>query len=540
MRVQSGPPRPPAARIRRMDIDPTRVSRPPEETVADDAPGGVPRRIGKVELGKQLGAGGMAGVYIGLDHGFTPPRQVAVKLMDQALGGNDEFRQRFEREASLVGGFRHDSVVHVYASGETATGMKYIVMEYLAGGTLSERVKAGALPADEALDIAATMADALAYSHARGVVHRDFKPGNILFTAEGKPVLSDFGVAKVWTASEAALTRHAMSIGAPRYMAPEQDRAEEVTDRADIYALGITLVELLTGQIIPARLRIMRDDALVADMRAVLPPEVPAGVAELICRCLQFDPAQRPSAAQARELLRMERRVLLLARDAPAKPVASAKAGKPVALPWIAGTAVLAVLLGSVYMLRDKKPEAAAQAGSTAAASTTATPVVEPSPPALPSFAEFERFDRFTEPDYALSEADLAAVPHKALQDVLRYQWLQRSGDGPGASALKRQVDEREAAGDPRAAVTALLIDALAAGGLRQSLVGAPLRAASAGGDAMASFFWAGALRAELGDSIVAGDAVHVELCRLLRLSRDQGWTEVASRTMAASQCPRR
>src|SRR5262249_16951500 len=150
-----------------------------------------------------------------------------------------DYRARFEREAALVGSFRHDNIVRVFASGESGS-IKYIVMEYLTGGTLSRMLESGPLQPPLALQIAARMADALAYSHQRGVIHRDFKPGNILLTEDGKPVLSDFGVAKDLSTERTELTRGVVAIGAPKYMSPEQLLAQPVTDRADIYSWGLT------------------------------------------------------------------------------------------------------------------------------------------------------------------------------------------------------------------------------------------------------------------------------------------------------------
>src|SRR5882724_3172577 len=185
----------------------------------------TPVVIPGVALGTLLGRGGMAVVYEGFDQGFTPPRRVAVKLMSPNLSTDPEFRARFEREASLVADFRHDNIIHVYSSGE-ANAVKYIVMEYLPGGTLADKIERVCLDPAQVISIGSHLADALGYAHARGVVHRDFKPGNVLFTSEDKPVLSDFGVAKTMSAAEAGLTQHAAIIGAPRYMAPEQERGD--------------------------------------------------------------------------------------------------------------------------------------------------------------------------------------------------------------------------------------------------------------------------------------------------------------------------
>jgi hypothetical protein len=249
-------------------------------------------------LRREIGYGGMAKVYLGQDEGFTPPRQVAIKLMDSSLSRDADFRARFEREAATVASFRHDNIVHVYASGD-AQGTKYIIMECLPGGTLTEKLEHGPLDRTEALQIGARLADALAYSHACHIIHRDFKPGNVLFTAEGKPVLSDFGVAKSTSAAEARLTRHASVIGAPRYMAPEQERGEEVTDRADVFSFSLTLFEMLAGAMPPTRLRV---SPIAAELARQL-PDVPSHVIEMIARGLAADPAQRPSAREMERML---------------------------------------------------------------------------------------------------------------------------------------------------------------------------------------------------------------------------------------------
>jgi len=274
----------------------------PAETENRSVPGAAnSASIGGVTLGRELGRGGMAIVYEGMDPGFSPPRHVAVKLMAPNLSADSEFRTRFEREASLVAGFRHDNIIHVFASGD-AGGAKYIVMEYLPGGNLASKIAQGGLAARDAIAAGAVLADALAYSHARGVVHRDFKPGNVLFTAEGKPVLSDFGVAKTASSLQTALTQYAAVIGAPRYMAPEQERGEPVTDRADVFSFGLTLFEMLTGGLPPPPERVLRAADEGKQIIASL-ANLPVGAAAIVCRCLVFDPAARPSARECADAL---------------------------------------------------------------------------------------------------------------------------------------------------------------------------------------------------------------------------------------------
>ena len=230
-----------------------------------------------------------------------PPRRVAVKLMSPELSADPEFRARFEREAATVAAFRHDNIVHVYACGEVA-GAKYIVMEYLSGGTLAEKIQRGPMGVLQTVQTLASLADALAYSHSRGIVHRDFKPANVLLTEDGKPVLSDFGVAKATATEVAGLTRGIMAIGAPSYMAPEQLLGEPVTDRADVYSLGVTLLEMLSGQPASPQWGLQRGTPNDEDLRKLL-PSVPNQLVDLIRRCLQLRPSARPSAVECSERL---------------------------------------------------------------------------------------------------------------------------------------------------------------------------------------------------------------------------------------------
>jgi hypothetical protein len=327
----------------------------------------------------------MATVYEGLDQGFSPPRRVAVKLMNSQISEDPEFRARFEHEASLVADFRHDNIVRVYASGETQ-GTKYIVMEYLPGGTLSARLDGGSpLLPEEVVHTGAQLADALAYAHGRGVVHRDFKPGNVLFTSENKPVLSDFGVAKSVKTADAQLTRHASVIGAPRYMAPEQERGDPVCDRADIYSLGLTLHEMLTGRLPSSRERVLQTPEAGVEIREKLAPLAPS-LAELICRCLLADSGQRPSAADCAQELRSES-ALTMARPGARMGGAATQRSRGAIIGAVSVFAVVVLAGVGIYTLRPrsesvavKQVEAATAATSKLTVPSTAAPTTVPKP----------------------------------------------------------------------------------------------------------------------------------------------------------------
>jgi len=205
----------------------------------------IGRDIGHCTITEKLGRGGMAVVYRA--HQPSVNRDVAVKILTGPLALDEEFVARFRREAIAAGGLGHPNILTIFDAGTTQDGLHYIVMEYAPGGTLKGRLDRGPLPPDQAREIAAQIADALAAAHEHGIVHRDLKPSNILFSRDGRPLLMDFGVALM--AADTRLTRTGMALGTPEYMSPEQAQGLAVDGRSDVYALGILLYEMLTGQV---------------------------------------------------------------------------------------------------------------------------------------------------------------------------------------------------------------------------------------------------------------------------------------------------
>ncbi|HEX5836199.1 MAG TPA: serine/threonine-protein kinase [Anaerolineales bacterium] len=204
-----------------------------------------PVKIGLYEIKSELGRGGMATVYRAYDPRFE--REVAVKVLPrELLHADPQFRLRFEREAKIIAQLEHTAIVPVYDVGE-ADGQPYFVMRYMNGGSLSDRIKAGVMEVEEAARILGAIAPGLDEAHARGIVHRDIKPSNILFDKRGNPYISDFGIAKLSQAQSGNVTGSAI-IGTPAYMAPEQAQGDDIDGRADIYALGIILFEMVTGK----------------------------------------------------------------------------------------------------------------------------------------------------------------------------------------------------------------------------------------------------------------------------------------------------
>jgi serine/threonine protein kinase len=193
----------------------------------------------------EIGHGGMATVYLALQESLQ--RHVALKVLSPALAMDKNFSKRFLREGRLAARLADPRIVKVFDIG-FHDHIPYISMEYLAGGTLKERIEKK-LPLQETLDIIKTVAGALGYAHQRGIIHRDIKPQNILFTESGSPVLSDFGIAKALGSTTTIMTASGVSLGTPRYMSPEQIKGQQIDSRADLYSLGVLFYEMLTGEL---------------------------------------------------------------------------------------------------------------------------------------------------------------------------------------------------------------------------------------------------------------------------------------------------
>ena len=202
------------------------------------------QKIGRYEIIRELGRGGMATVYLARDPSVN--RQVAVKVLPPQFTHDPQFRARFEREAQVIAGLEHTYIVPVYDFGQEGD-MPFIVMRYLSGGTLDERLDQKPMPFAQAVPILQRIAAALDTAHQRGIIHRDLKPGNILFDAEGGAYLSDFGIAKI-AQETSAITGTGIMIGTPEYMSPEQAMGQRGLDHhSDIYTLGVIAYEMLTG-----------------------------------------------------------------------------------------------------------------------------------------------------------------------------------------------------------------------------------------------------------------------------------------------------
>jgi len=311
-------------------------------------------RLGPYEVTGSLGKGGMGEVYRARDTRLE--RDVALKVLPDDVASDRDRMARFEREARLLAALNHPHIAAIYCI-EDGGSSPALVMELAEGPTLSERIAAGPLPLDELLDLARQMAEALEYAHERGIVHRDLKPANVKLTPEGDVKLLDFGLAKALEAeatqprndySESPTISHQATqvgviLGTASYMAPEQARGKTVDRRADIWAFGVVLLEMLTGR------KTFTGESVTDVLAAVVTSEpdlsalsstTPPAVRRLLKRCLDKDPKQR-----LRDM--GEARILL---EDPAGGVDEGAATGRRSLPWpslLAGAAAL-LLLGAV------------------------------------------------------------------------------------------------------------------------------------------------------------------------------------------------
>ncbi len=323
-------------------------------------------RLGAFEILAPLGAGGMGEVYRALDPKLD--REVAIKLLPEQLGADTNRLARFQREAQLLASLNHPNIAAIYELGD-ADGKAFLVLELVEGPTLAGRIREGPIPIDEATDIARQIAEALEEAHEHGIVHRDLKPANIKVTTGETVKVLDFGLAKAYAGDEsesssstsqsptmsAQATQAGVILGTAAYMSPEQARGKPVDKRADIWAYGVVLFEMLSGR------RLFEGDTVSDTLAAVLrapidtdelASSVGSHIHRLMERCLVRDPTMR-----LRDM--GEARILLSATGAPgddARPAPRTKRSRALAVaPW--GVAVLAAIVAGVVASRAPAPE---------------------------------------------------------------------------------------------------------------------------------------------------------------------------------------
>jgi len=258
--------------------------------------------LGRYRLLERIGEGGMGEVWKA--HDANLDRVVAIKMIRRGTLVDPTIRERFRREALVLSRLSHPGIATVF-DFDAQDEYDFLVMEYVTGGALDSRLKPGLLPIGVVLQVGAAIADALDDAHRHGILHRDLKPGNIVLTADGRPKILDFGLAVLLDAENAAgrMTKTGTVVGSLPYMAPEQLFGEADDARTDIYALGVMLFEMVTGQRPFVR---ERPEALMfaiinnaAPSVRSLRPEAPVALDRLIAECLQKRSEEHTSELQS-------------------------------------------------------------------------------------------------------------------------------------------------------------------------------------------------------------------------------------------------
>lgn len=317
---------------------------------------------GRYEIGELIGRGGMADVYLGRD--IRLGRAVAIKVLRPDLARDPLFQSRFRREAQAVAGLNHPSIVSVYDTGDQESPnsspedvrLPFIVMEYVAGRTLRDLVKAREISTDKAVDYALGVLAALEYSHRSGIVHRDIKPANVMVTADGGVKVMDFGIARAMADSAATMTQTQAVIGTAQYLSPEQARGETVDARSDLYSAACLLFEMFAGR--PPFVGDSPVSVAYQHVREIPPkassfnPEIPASLDAVLERGLAKDRADRFQDAHA------FREALLRARKGTAHPQEPSPVTNPTEALTVAAPKRPAVDVGPI----DEEPQTRAMA----------------------------------------------------------------------------------------------------------------------------------------------------------------------------------
>ena len=249
--------------------------------------------LGRYRIIEQVGRGGMATVF--RCHDPNLDRYVAVKVLPSFQAEDPTFTARFTQEAQTVASLSHPSILAIYDFGEDK-GFSYIVTELVPGGDLQDKLKGKPLPVEEVLKYMGPLAEALDYAHGQGIVHRDLKPANVLLDSEDRPILADFGLARMLE-SATRFTQASQALGTPEYMAPEQAMGADADSRSDLYAFGIMIYQMLLGET-PFRADTPAA-TLMAHVHKPLPlptslvPDLPIRLEALLLKALAKEPDDR-------------------------------------------------------------------------------------------------------------------------------------------------------------------------------------------------------------------------------------------------------
>jgi serine/threonine protein kinase len=329
----------------------------------------IGKTLSHYQITNLIGKGGMGEVYQAKDQRLG--RDVAIKVLPEEFAKDTDRVARFQREAKLLASLNHPNIAAIYGLEESG-GTNFLVLELVEGGTLADRIKQGPITVEEALKLALQIAEGLEAAHEKGVIHRDLKPANIKVTPDGKVKVLDFGLAKAFAGEQEnlnlsnsptlsnAATQQGLILGTAAYMSPEQARGKEVDRRADIWAFGCVLYEMLTGRAAFSGRDVT--EILAAVIRAEpewksLPANLHWRLRELLERCLEKEAKDRYSGindarVDIQKALSDPSGVLVQSRMAVRhRKVLSLK------LPWVAAIAILCIIFAGVAVWKLKPPE---------------------------------------------------------------------------------------------------------------------------------------------------------------------------------------
>jgi serine/threonine protein kinase/Tol biopolymer transport system component len=326
----------------------------------------IGKTLGHYQISSQLGKGGMGEVFQAKDQKLG--RDVAIKMLPEEFAKDADRVARFQREAKLLASLNHPSIAAIYGL-ENSDGVSFLVLELVEGETLADRLKRGPTPEEESLKLSLQIAEALVAAHEKGVIHRDLKPANIKVTPDGKVKVLDFGLAKAFAGEQAEpnlsnsptlsgmATQQGMILGTAAYMSPEQAKGKNADKRADIWAFGVVLFEMLTG-----RGAFQGDDVseiiasvIKGDVKLdLLPANLHPRVREAITRCLQKDPKRRySSVTEARYEIEQ---ALADPGGVLVQPVTGAEPQRKLRtiFPWVAAALILGAIIAGVAVWKLK------------------------------------------------------------------------------------------------------------------------------------------------------------------------------------------